>query len=102
MTLIIVPTAATSASPKPLSATSPPAARGIGLRLRFVDFEGATSQVSAVQCRNRFIGLAGIGHLDKCETAGSAGFPVCDNTDAFDRAVRLEQPAKLWLGSAVG
>jgi hypothetical protein len=101
VTLIIVPTATSTAS-KSLSAASPPAARGISLRLRFVDLEGATSKVSAIQCRYSFIGLAGIGHLDKCETAGSASFPVRDYTDAFDRPVRLEQPAKLWLGSAVG
>jgi hypothetical protein len=102
VTLIVVPTSTASASSKPLSATSTAAARRIRLGLRLVDFQGATSKVGPVQCRNSLIGFAGIGHLDKSKAAGSAGFAVRDNTDALDCAVRLKQSAKLWLGSAMG
>src|ERR1700722_6042640 len=98
--LIIVTTAASPAA-KPLSA-APSAARRVGFRLCFVDLERATSKVGSIQCSDRFIGLTGIGHLDKSEAAGAASFAVGNNADAFDRAMRLKQSAKLWFGGGVG
>jgi hypothetical protein len=44
-------------------------ARTIGLRLCFVDLEGATAKLCSVQGRNGLLGFAGIGHFDEGESA---------------------------------
>jgi len=50
--------------------------RAIGLRLCFIDGQRSSAQIGPVERRNCFIGFSSVGHFDKTETTGLAGFPV--------------------------
>src|ERR1022692_1396533 len=96
MALIVVAAAASTA--KTLSSST---ARRIGLRLRLVNLQRATAKLSSIQCCDSFIRFRRIGHLDKGEAPGAAGFTVRNNADTLDCAMRLEQAAKLGFRGAV-
>jgi hypothetical protein len=104
VTLIVVATAtaATAAEAFPPTAASATAPRSIGLWFGFVDFQSSTSEAGSIQRGDRFIGFTGIGHFDKSKAASPAGFPVGDDADALDCAVRLEESAKFWFSCTVG
>jgi hypothetical protein len=98
MALIVV-AAASAASAESLSPTA--ATRTVGLRLRLIDFQRASTKLRAVQRGHRFIGLSRVRHLDEREAAGAAGFAVCNNANPLDRSVRFENSAKFGFGGAV-
>jgi hypothetical protein len=99
VTLIVIatPTASTTES---LSASAS-AARGIGLRLGFVNLQGPAAEFLAIQGSHCLIRFCRIGHFNKSESARASGFPIGDNTHLFDCPVRLKRSAKLRLGCAV-
>src|SRR5437588_4427839 len=69
MSLIVVSTAATTTTAKSLPAASA-AARRIGLRFRFIDFQRPAGQFGSIQRRNGFVRFRRIGHFHKGEAAG--------------------------------
>src|SRR5436305_9386011 len=98
--MIIVAAAAPTATRTSTSRSLPPATtaakarpttRPFGLRLGLIDFESSASKLGSVQGRNSLLGFAGVGHLDKGESARPSGFAVGDHADAFHGSVRLEQ-----------
>jgi hypothetical protein len=103
VTLIVVTAASAATTAKSLSAaaTTTAAAGLVCLWFRLVNFEGAASKLGAVQRRNRFVRFRRIGHFDKGETAGAAGFTIGDNAYAFDGAMRFKHAAQFRFSGAV-
>jgi hypothetical protein len=102
MTLIVVAAAsATTTTAKSLSAATTAAAGLVRLWFRLIDLKVAASKFGSVQRRNGFVGFRRIGHLDKGETAGAAGFTIGNNAYAFDGAVRFKHAAQFRFGGAV-
>jgi hypothetical protein len=99
VTLIVVAAATASTAAEALSA--PASAWGVGLRLRFVDLQCASAQLSSVQCSDRFVRFCRVRHLDESEAPGAAGLAIRNNADALDCSVCLKQAAKLRFGGAV-
>lgn len=58
-------------------------------------------EFGAVQLSNRVLRRRRFRHLDKCETAGLARVPVCDDVHAFHAAVSGESRMKIVLGSLI-
>jgi hypothetical protein len=80
------------------AAASPSAARAaatLGFRTRFVHGESAASDILSVQGCNGGFRFSVIWHLDKAETTGTPGVPVCYYRDAIHSAVRFEKLAEL-------
>jgi hypothetical protein len=101
MSLVIIASASpTTTAAKPLSAAA--ALGAVCFRFRLVDGQRASAQLRSIQCRNGLLGLAGIGHFHKPETARPPGFPVSNDTHFFHRSVRLEQRAQFRFRRAVG
>jgi hypothetical protein len=48
--------------------------------LRFIDSQRPTSQLKAVRLLNRVLSFAG-GHVDECESPGTAGLAIVDEFD---------------------
>src|SRR2546430_15871886 len=84
MTAIVI--APATAAAKALAAAFWPVSLGLG----FVDGQRSSAQIGSVQGRDGLIGLAGIRHLHKTETAGAACLPVRYEGDFFHSAVRLK------------
>jgi len=89
MSLIIV-AASTASTAKALSTA---AARRIGLWLGLVDLQSAAAKLRSIQSRYRLVSFRCIGHFDKAEAAGSAGFAVRYDADFLDRAMSFKQAA---------
>jgi hypothetical protein len=92
MTLIVIAAATSSASAatKAFSTTTTAALRPVGLGLRLVNLQRASTQFRSVQCRNGFISFGRISHFHKPEAPGAARLPIGHDTDFFHRTMSLE------------
>jgi len=89
---------ATSATAESAAATAEITAGTIFTRTRFIDRQGATAHVTAVEFRDRLVGIFLRRHLDEAEAARTAAEPVHDNLAAHDLAGLLEQLKQLVFG----
>ena len=71
-------------------------------RARFVDFDGAAIEISAVQFAHGGLHSFSAFHGDKCEPLGPSGFPVHYHEYLGDLAVSGELLAKLLFIDLVG
>jgi hypothetical protein len=91
VTLIVIASSSASAS-KPLSTS---AAWPIRFWFGLIDGQRTSTQFSAIQCRNGFIGFTRIGHFHKRKTPRAARLPVSHDADLFHVSVRLENGSQL-------
>src|SRR5258708_20380979 len=93
--LVLVPTATAAATTAAVTAAATAAttatAAALGLRPGFVDGEGATLDLFAVQARDCCLGFLVGAHLDKAESLGSARVAVHDDLGRLYGAKGLEQ-----------
>jgi hypothetical protein len=111
MTLIVVAPTTATARTSTTSGTStasgaPTAARStgtaaIGLRTSFVDIQRTATKLFPVQCRNGFLGFAGIWHFYECKSSGTASVTIRDHADLIDFAMRLKQGPQFRFRGAV-
>ncbi len=90
--------------PKRLPATTAAtttAAATVLARTRFVDAEGATTHVLAVERGDRLLGVL-IAHLDEPEAAGALGFAIERHGNRDNLAMNGEELPKLIFGCAKG
>src|SRR5687767_15459906 len=71
------------------------------LRPRFVHRQGASTELMAVELRNRLLRIIVAGHLDERESAGAAGDAVAHHGDRFHLARLAEQRLEILLHSFV-
>src|SRR6266545_3426588 len=93
---------ATAAAPATTTEALSTALWPIGLWLGLVDGQGSSAQVGSVQNRDRLIGLTGIRHFHKAETARTTRLPVGHQSDFLHGPVRLENVAQFGFGCAMG
>jgi hypothetical protein len=78
------------------------AGTAVGLGARFVDVQGASSELFPVQSGNGLLGFGSIGHFYKRKPSGASGVTVGDQTDLIDFAVGFKQRAQFGFRGAVG
>jgi hypothetical protein len=62
----------------------------LGLGPGFIDVDGASADLRSVQRSDRLLAIFVAGHLDKTESAGASRVAVCQDANAVDLAVALE------------
>ena len=103
MALVVVAStaAAGSASAAGTAAAAGSARTAIGFGTRFVNVQGAAAKLFAVQGRDGFLGIAGLGHFYEGKSARASGIAVGDHADLIDFAVRFKQGSQFRFRSAV-
>jgi hypothetical protein len=106
MALVVVASTATTAARTSTTAgtsTTPGSAgTAVGLGARFVDVQGASSELFPVQSGNGLLSFGSVRHFYKGEPSGASGVTIGDDADLIDFAMRLKQSAEFGFGSAVG
>ena len=69
------------------------------LRPRLVHDQGKAFEIGAIQASYGLIGLMGIAHCDKCETARAASVAVLHQIDSINGSILLEKRAYRRIGS---
>ena len=87
----ITSTATTTAAATAVTAAAPTAAAALFARTRFVDSQGATFEVLAVEHGDGFSCILLRGHFDEPETARFAGGPVLHDINGIDGPRLREQ-----------
>ena len=63
----------------------------------FVHVQGASANLRAIQCRNRFLSVLGTCHLDKTETARAPCVPVSHDADAIHLPMHFKELAQFFF-----
>jgi hypothetical protein len=97
MALVVV--ASTAAATRTSTTARTSAAAGsartaVGLGTRLVNIQRASAKLFPIQSGNGFLGFAGIGHFNKCESSGTAGVTVGDQAHLIDFAMGFKQGAQ--------
>jgi hypothetical protein len=79
----------------PTTATS--TAGAFRFRSRFIHIQGASADLRAIQCRDRFLSVLGACHLDKAETARASGVPVGHDADPVHLSMHFEKLAQFFF-----
>jgi hypothetical protein len=74
------------------------AAAALRTRTGFVHDKRTAAEIGAVQCSDCLLCLIAIGHLDKCEPAGTSSVPVHHQVHGLHFAVGFKRPADVILG----
>src|SRR6266850_8151518 len=96
--VVVATAAAPTTATKALSTTPWP----IGLWFGLVDGQGSSAQIGSIQGCDRLVGLTGVRHFHKAETARTTRLPVGHKSDFLHGAVRLENVAQFGFCCAVG
>jgi hypothetical protein len=102
-TTAATPTTSTAvATTATTSATTTEAATALFARAGFVDGQGATVVLLAIEGSDRGLGLVVVAHFDEPETLAAAGVPVVDDLGGCDRPICAEELFQLGAVNTIG
>jgi hypothetical protein len=80
------------------AAAATPATAPLRFGSRFVDVQSASTNLGAIQRRNRFVSFLSVGHLDKAETTRASRVAVGQNAHTIHLSVHFKHLAQFFLG----